>query len=78
MKSIIMLKTLIIQNKIRNNTASLEEMKKYKFQKYFFIENLLNYPTLNYNVICINLFNKYEAEQILYSHSQFSKYKHNY
>ena len=71
-------KNIIIQNKIRNKTATLEEMKEKIFQKYYFIESFMNYPTLNYNEIAINLVNNYEIEKILFTNAEFSKFKNEY
>lgn len=66
----------IIRNKIRSNTATKEEMKEPKFQKFYFIETFINFPTLNYNEIAICLVNKYNVEQIKFTPSQFSKCKY--
>ena len=69
-------KTEIIRNKIRNNTATTDDMKDSLFQKIYFIETFLNYPTLSYNEIAICLVNKYNIEEIKFSPSQFSKAKY--
>ena len=65
----------IIRKKIKNKEATLEEMKDPKFQKHYFIESYLQYPTLNYNEILINLIHQYELTKISYSKAQFSKFK---
>ena len=53
-------------------------MNDQEYQKYFFIDTYLQYPSLNYNEIMLNLVKKYEIKKILYSKSQFSKFKYDY
>ena len=65
-----------IRNKIRSNAATTEDMKDIKFQKIFFIETFLNFPTLNYNEIALSLVNKYNIKPIKFTPSQFSKTKY--
>ena len=42
-------------------------MKDPKFKKYYFIESYLQYPTLNYNEILLNLIHQYELTKIYYT-----------
>ena len=49
----------IIMNKIKSNNVTSDEMKEFKYQKFFFINTFINYPTLNYNEIAINLVNPF-------------------
>ena len=57
----------IIRKKIRNKETTLDEMKDPKFKKYYFIESYLQYPTLNYNEILLNLIHQYELTKIYYT-----------
>ena len=53
----------IIYNKIKSNNVTSEEMKEFKYQKFFFINTFINYPTLNYNEIAINLVNPFDLDK---------------
>jgi len=50
-------------------------MKNHDYQKYYFIETFLQYPTLSNNEILLSLIKKFELRTISYTKDQFSKFK---
>lgn len=50
-------------------------MKNHNYQKYYFIETFLKYPTISYNKILLSLIKKFELRTISYTKVQFSKFK---
>ena len=69
------IKTEIIREKIRKDDIKKDNMKDPKFQKYYFIETFLQYPSLTYNEILVSLVNKFEPKKIYYTSKNFSFYK---
>lgn len=48
---------------------------KDKFQKYYFTETFLHYPSLSYNEKLVSLVSKFEPEKIYYTSKNFNYYK---
>ena len=53
-------------------------MKNSLYQKIFFTETYIDYPTLTYNEILLNLLEHYELEKITFIPNQFNVFKSNY
>ena len=65
----------IIKEKFKNNLVTKIEMKNTLYQKIFFNETYIQYPSLLYNKILLNLVDKYGITKINYSPNQFNAFK---
>ena len=72
------IKEKIIKDKIKKNTVTTEEMEDYLHQKIYFQESYIDYPTLTYNQIAINLVEKYEVKKLVYTYQNFNVFKSTY
>lgn len=64
-------------DKIKENDYSEEDMKQKIYQQAYFENIHNNFPKLNYDDICLNLFEKFPNKCIKYSNNNFKYFKNN-
>ena len=53
-------------------------MEDPNYQKLYFTETYIQYPTLTYNEIVLNIINKFDISHISYTPNQFNVFKSKY